>query len=864
MAEITRAAREGRPTHGELLCYGKDGRAIWTDFEMQPLRDAQGAITGFMSIQLDITARKQAEAELARREELFRFILNSLPVGVAWESFAGGGERRWVNDTVVALSGLTRAQALDNANFEAVTPPDDWRRQQEAYARLRRGETEQFTLEKRYMRPDGSECWCILHVRAFRDAQGRLLQEISVVVDVSALKRTEQKLQQQEALFRFIFESVPVGLSWAVPGRDETRMVNAEHVRITGVPREQSKDQAAFDRVTHPEDARRQAELMVQMQAGAIDRFTLEKRYLKPDGGMTWVQLSRQLYRDPAGRPVQELNALVDITALKDTQAELARANERAERAAHEAQQANQAKSQFLAVMSHEIRTPMNGIIGMTGLLLETRLDAEQREFAETIRTSGDALLTIINDILDFSKIESGRMEIESAEFVLRDCVESALDVLAPRAGEKQLDLLYEIADGTPMAVRGDAARLRQVLVNLTGNAVKFTEHGEVVLSVGVAEGSPRPRPGEVTPLELVFSVRDTGIGIAADAVGRLFQSFTQVDATTTRKYGGTGLGLAISKRLAELMGGRMWVESEPGRGSTFSFTIKVDALPSKPRPFQQNARSSVANRTLLIVDDNPTNRRILTRLAQGWGMQARAAESGAAALLWLRAGQRFDAAIVDMHMPLMDGVTFAQALTQAGTAREMPLILLSSIGQRPPPGLFVAALTKPAKADALLEAIARCLGATARPPDVAPALPVAPGTRPQRLLLAEDNVVNQKVALHLLASLGYSAEVVDNGYAALEALEQRAYDVVLLDVQMPDLDGLEVARRLTAARPDPATRPWLIALTANAMQGDREICLAAGMDDYLSKPIKKADLGAALERAIAALRQRRHAPPAP
>jgi PAS domain S-box-containing protein len=863
-AEVARAAREGRPTHGEIRCYAKDGREIWTDFEMQPLRDEQGTITGFMSIQLDITARKQVEEELARREELFRFILNSLPVGVAWESFAGTGERHWLNDAVVAVTGLSREEALDPARFQAVTSPEDWQRQNEAHARLRRGEIDQFTIDKRYVRPDGGERWCILHVRAFRDAAGKVLQEISVIVDVSELKRTEQKLQQQEALFRFIFESVPVGLSWAVSGQDETRMVNVEHVRITGVPLEASKDQSAFDRATHPDDAPRQAALMAQMQSGQIDRFTLEKRYVHPDGRTIWVQLSRRLYRDEDGRPTQELNVLADITALKETQAELARANQRAERAAEEAQQANVAKSQFLAVMSHEIRTPMNGIIGMTGLLLETRLDAEQRDFAETIRTSGDALLTIINDILDFSKIESGRLELENVEFDLRECVESALDLLATRASEKRLDLLYEIADGTPALVCADATRLRQILVNLLGNALKFTERGEVLLSVGLTGEMPgaalRAADGDRAPVELLFSVRDTGIGIAPEGIARLFRSFTQVDASTTRKYGGTGLGLAISQRLAELMGGRMWVESEPGRGSTFYFTARMEAVPSKPRPFAPGVRASVANHALLIVDDNVTNRRILGRVAQGWGMRATTVESGASALALLRTGQRFDVAILDMHMPSMDGVTLARHIGELDPKRAMPLILLSSIGQRPPPGLFVAALTKPAKPDLLLEAISRCLSGAVRSADATTPRATATGHHAERLLLAEDNLVNQKVALSLLASLGYAADLVDNGYAVLDALARRSYEVVLLDVQMPGMDGLEVARRVVATQTNPALRPWLVALTANAMEGDREKCLAAGMDDYLSKPIKKAELGGALEHAIAGLEKRRGA----
>jgi CheY-like chemotaxis protein len=447
-------------------------------------------------------------------------------------------------------------------------------------------------------------------------------------------------------------------------------------------------------------------------------------------------------------------------------------------------------------------------------------------------------------------------MDIERQPFDLRECVESALDLIASRAAERQLDLAYVLENEVPAAVNGDVTRLRQVLLNLLANAVKFTHEGEVVLTVNA--GPPTPN-GEV---EITFAVRDTGIGLSAEGMGRLFQSFSQADSSTTRKYGGTGLGLAISKRLAELMGGNMWAESDgPGTGSTFRFSIRVPiaTAPASTRRDFSGAQPALAGKSILVVDDNATNRRILTLQAARWGMAVRDTEAPADALEWLSAGDVFDLAILDMHMPGMDGATLAASIREAG--HTLPLVLFSSLGRRetaegPSGALFAATLAKPLHQSQLFDTLITLLAPNAaRPSAPTVAKPRIDATlaqrHPLRILLAEDNVVNQKLALRLLQQMGYRADLASNGAEAIESVARQTYDVVLMDVQMPEMDGLEASRRITA-KWTPNKRPRIVAMTANAMQGDREECLAAGMDDYVTKPIRVDQLVEALNRVPA------------
>jgi PAS domain S-box-containing protein len=766
-----------------------------------------------------------------------RSLIEQVPVTVYIDRLDDISSNVFMSPHLEAMLGYSAEEwASDPELFVKVVHPDDRERVLAEHRRTART-GDMFSMEYRMVARDGSVHWFLDEARVVRDEAGQPMFHHGFLLDITARKELEEAVHQSEADLRRqkeYYESLLALSPTAIVTMDlEDRVTswNPAAERLFGYTREEAIGRDVDDLVAASDEVREEArELDEQVAAGRDVRLSTRRTH--KDGTLVDV--------DVRAAPVYVGGEVVAICALYHDISQLLDARRAAEAA-------TEAKSAFLATMSHEIRTPLNAVIGMTELLLTTELTREQRQFADVIRTSGDALLLIISDILDFSKIEAGKLELERRPFVVRDCVESALDIVAASAAAKGLELACLVEPDAPDAVVGDAPRLRQIVVNLLTNAVKFTDRGEVVLTVSCRQVA------EASADELLFSVRDTGIGIPGERIDILFESFTQVDASTTRRYGGTGLGLAISKRLTELMGGRMWVESEVGKGSAFHVAVPVEPAPYRPTP--PAGTDVVRGKRILVVDDNAANREVVKRHALSWGMAPQDTHSAHEALEWIRGGERYDIAVLDLQMPELDGAMLAREIEAELGKDTFPLLLLTSlgggIGERGSGAAFAGHVAKPIKASQLYEALVGALGTgtVAASDDEAPRLPSKePPRSPLRVLVAEDNAVNQRLALLLLERLGHSADVARNGLEAVESVRARPYDVILMDVEMPDLDGLEATRRIRGELHG-RQAPRIIAVTANAMQGDLDACLAAGMDDYLTKPIRLEALASALGR---------------
>jgi PAS domain S-box-containing protein len=766
-------------------------------------------------------------SELQRQKRYYESLLETSPSAIMTVD-RDAIVTSW-NPAAERLLGYSRDEAVGRRVDDLVANRDDLREEAERVTR-QAALGGQVHVVTRRTRKDGSLVDVDV-VAAPIFIGGEQVGYFAMYSDVSELQRQKRYLEA-------LFDSSPVAIALLdLEGKVTSWNPTAE--RLFGYPAEEAVGRNIDDLVAATEDVRDEALALTREGMRGEFQHRVVTRRTRKDGSFVDVEMFGARV-NVGGETVGLYGMYHDIGALLQAQ--------------REAEAATRAKSAFLATMSHEIRTPLNAVIGMTGLLLDTELSPEQRGFGEVIRSSGDALLDVINEILDFSKIEAGRLDLEHRPFHLRQCVESALELVASSAADKSLDLAYLIDPRTPASIVGDVTRLRQILLNLLNNAVKFTSQGEVVLRVDATR--VRSAPDGSHRYEVHFAVRDTGIGIPENRMDRLFEAFTQVDASITRRYGGTGLGLAISARLAEEMGGRLWAESRVGEGSTFHVTIVADAAAGPMAADELQAVPELGGKRVLIVDDNATNREILRRQAESWAMVPQEAASPGEALEYVRRGDRFDVAILDMQMPEMDGVTLAHEIRRNRNADDLPLVMLTSLGREATPSdaVFAAHLTKPIRPSHLYDTLIGIFAPQVSPQRVGrPEPPAAPppADRPHlRILLAEDNPVNQRVALLLLEKLGYRADVASDGREALQALERQRYDVVLMDVQMPEMDGLEATRRILERWAD-GDRPRIVAMTAGATEADREACLAAGMDDYVSKPIREHELSAALERSI-------------
>ena len=846
---LAEAARTGSAWQGEYRVRLPDGVERWHWLSVREERGADGT-RAWRGLVVDISARIAHARIRDENRLLLESVFSAVDLGVFVVDVAATGEFRFfeINPTYARLLGIQPAGVRGRTPRQLIPAlPAEMAEVLEAGFRRGAGAPAPVDLEEPFY-VQGRLRWLSTRLAPLRDSSGRTIRLVGRSLDITERKTIELRLQSLTERLQLATEAANLGI-WDFDLLRQRIVWDPRMHELHGLP------PGSFDGTlrdwrnrVHPDEAE---EFERNLRAAAEGRAGLRTSFRVRGPGGEWRELAAcaHVQCNAAGRPVRMVGTNWDVTVERRARAEAERARDEAERLnrrleqalghAHrltrEAEAATVAKSEFLANMSHEIRTPMNAVIGMAGLLLGTPLTAEQRECAETIRSSGDSLLGLLNDILDYSKIESGRLELESRPFSPRECLESALDVVAGAAASKCLDLVMAVDQGVPGLVCGDVTRLRQIAINLLSNAVKFTSRGQVLVTLAPAG------PPAATTVRLHGAVHDSGIGIPPERMERLFRSFSQVDASTTRQYGGTGLGLAICKRLVELMSGRIWVESVPGKGSSFHFELELATVPGADATMP--AAAELAGRRLLIVEDNPVSARVLCQQCVAWGMVPRAAAGEAEAVSALAHGERFDAALIDLDLP-EGGSRVAAALRAAPGGTDLALVLMAWPGAtRPPEGAAVAGfLAKPVKPRAWLELLRQMLqgrpGATAT---VAIDEALAAG-HPLSILLAEDNPVNRRVATLMLRRLGYEIDVATNGREAVERLSVRNYDLVLMDVQMPEMDGLQATREIRR-RAAGGPRPRIVAMTANASTSDRADCLAAGMDDFLAKPVRAADL---------------------
>ncbi len=824
----------GQRTLFELPLRKCSGETVMAETRVSPGKWQDKDVFIFFS--RNIQERLEAQEKLRAQKDLLDNILNTAPLAI----FVKDLQDRYlvVNQQFAGNYGLTVDRLVGHSDKDFITNPVVLEKWQDENHRVMDGDQERIEIEE-VIQLHGGE---IRHVHTTKtrltDSKGALIGLLCISNDITNQKMVEAALRSSEVRLRSIFENASTGI-----GISDLNAVildtNPAYQNLVGYTAEELTGQP-FAKFSHPDDISPEMGMHHELVTGKRSQYQLEKRLVHKDGHIVWINLSVNLVRNAAGEPEFVLANLENITALKRSTQQLEAANEelrrivqQTNRLAQAASAASQAKSEFLANMSHEIRTPLNGILGMTGLMAQTPLSPEQWDYLHTIQDSGDLLLNIINQVLDFSKIEAGKMELAPQIFNLSTGIEAVVDMMAPAAAEKNLDLVYQISPQTPAQVTGDLTRLQQVLANLLGNAVKFTERGEICLRV-----QSQPLQGSAWQVE--FIVQDTGIGIPPQQMNRLFESFSQLDSSPRRKYGGTGLGLAISKRLVEIMGGQITVESQPGLGATFRFTLPLEAIPGDP---EHNPAPFPPDSHLMIVTARQSTAAALSEWLTAWGAQVHVFHQGKQALLY--PPPRVDALITDTDLPGWQEGRFRSELEAALGRTHLPTLLMTSVllaKARTLPD-NTAVLTRPIKPHGLRQALSQLLSPRLRRrASHLSASQTRKAPRPLRILVVEDNPINQKVVHNMLNHLGYAADRASNGQDALLALQNRAYDVIFMDVQMPEMDGIETTRKIRASL-TLDRQPRIIALTANVLSDDRQHYLSLGMDDYLSKPLRLQDL---------------------